>query len=75
MRRLARWRNKFSDAVRSIGAAIAVAVPVLVRDLAGLGGAGLIAYGVWLIHPPSGFIAAGLMLVAGAALTALAKAP
>ncbi len=32
------------------------------RDLVGLVGVGLIGYGAWLIFPPAGFIAAGLIL-------------
>lgn len=47
-------------------------VPVLVRDLVGLAGAGLVAYGAWLIYPPAGFLAGGALLIAAAALAALA---
>lgn len=40
------------------------------RDLAGLAGAGLVAYGAWLVYAPAGFITAGTLLLAGAALLA-----
>ncbi|MFI4983301.1 MAG: hypothetical protein ACHQIO_23350 [Nevskiales bacterium] len=42
----------------------------MLRDAAGLGGAGLCAYGAWLIYPPAGFIAGGVLLLAGAWLSA-----
>lgn len=42
----------------------------LVRDTAGIGGAALTAYGASLIYPPAGFIVAGLLLLAGAWLSA-----
>ena len=51
--------------------AIAVAVPGLVRDLAGLCGVGLVSYGAWMIYPPAGFIAGGILLIVGALLLAL----
>ena len=50
---------------------IAGAVPGLVRDLAGLCGVGLVAYGAWMIYPPAGFITAGLLLIVGTLLIAL----
>lgn len=46
------------------------AAPVIVRDLSGLAGAGLIAYGAWLAHEPAGFIVGGVELIAMAALAA-----
>jgi hypothetical protein len=51
--------------------AIAGAVPGLVRDLAGLGGVGLVSYGAWMIFPPAGFITAGLLLIMGSLLVAI----
>lgn len=51
--------------------AVAAAVPGLVRDLAGLCGVGLVAYGAWLIYPPAGFITGGFLLIVGALLIAL----
>jgi hypothetical protein len=48
--------------------AIGGAIPAILRDLAGLAGAGAIAYGAWLIHEPAGFIAGGVLLVCGALL-------
>jgi glucose dehydrogenase len=47
-------------------------LPVVVRDLAGIGGVALVTLGAWQIYPPAGFIVAGLSLVAAAWL--LAKA-
>lgn len=47
-------------------------VPALLRDLLGLAGAGLIAYGAWLISPPAGFITGGALLVIGVVLSSLA---
>ena len=44
-----------------------------VRDLSGLAGAALVAYGAWLIYPPAGFIVGGLMLLAGAVFSARAR--
>jgi hypothetical protein len=38
----------------------------IVRDLAGIAGASLISAGVGMIHLPSGLIAAGVMMLAGA---------
>ena len=50
---------------------LAASVPSALRDLAGLCGVGLIAYGAWLIYPPAGFITGGLLLVVGALLLAI----
>ena len=50
---------------------IAGAVPGVVRDLAGLAGVGLVSYGAWMIYPPAGFVAGGLLLIVGALLAAL----
>ena len=50
---------------------IAMAVPGLVRDLAGLCGVGLVSYGAWLIYTPAGFITAGILLIVGALLISL----
>ena len=50
---------------------IAGAVPGLVRDLAGLCGAGLVSYGAWMIYPPAGFITAGILLIVGTLMIAL----
>ena len=59
--------NLLAAAVRTI----AMAVPSLVRDLAGLCGVGLVSYGAWLINPPAGFITAGILLIVGALLISL----
>jgi len=42
----------------------------LLRDALGLAGCGLLSYGAWLCYAPAGFIVAGLMLLAGAWLSA-----
>ena len=59
--------NLFAAAVRTI----AMAVPSLVRDLAGLCGVGLVSYGAWLIYTPAGFITAGILLIVGTLMIAL----
>lgn len=48
------------------------ALPVVARDLMGIAGVALIAYGAWLIKPAAGFIVAGALMVA--ATVALARA-
>lgn len=45
-------------------------LPTLARDVAGLAGAGLLAYGAWLIYMPAGFLTGGALLLAGAFLAA-----
>jgi hypothetical protein len=47
------------------------AMPGFLRDLVGLSGVGLVAYGAWLIYPPAGFIVGGCLLILGALLIAL----
>ena len=42
----------------------------LLREGAGLAGAALIAYGAYQIHPALGYGVAGLLLMAGAVLSA-----
>lgn len=46
----------------------ALLLATVMRDLAGLAGAGLVAYGAWLVFPPAGFITGGVLLLAGALL-------
>jgi hypothetical protein len=48
--------------------AVKRAIPVLMRDVAGVAGVGLVAYGAWRIYEPAGFIVGGLCLVAAAFL-------
>jgi hypothetical protein len=50
-------------------AGFGVFAAVALRDLAGLGGIGAIAYGAWLIAPSYGFIAGGMLVLAGAILS------
>jgi len=52
---------------------LALALPDLVRDLVGMTGAALVAYGAWQIYQPAGFITGGAMLIAGVAYSAIAK--
>jgi hypothetical protein len=49
-----------------------VSAPAVLRDLAGLAGAGCVAYGAWLLLPAAGFIVGGALLMAGAWLHARA---
>lgn len=48
-------------------------LPVIVRDVAGLLGAALLAYGARLIYPPAGYIVGGLLLLAGSLFLARAE--
>jgi hypothetical protein len=41
---------------------------VMVRDILGLAGAGLLSYGVWLAYRPGGFIVGGLLILTWAVL-------
>lgn len=45
-------------------------VPIVVRDVSAIGGAGLIAYGAWLAYPPAGYVVVGLVLLAASILGA-----
>jgi hypothetical protein len=45
----------------------------LIRELTGLAAVGLIAYGVWVINPPFGFITGGILLLAGTILLAMKR--
>ncbi|QOG20446.1 hypothetical protein [Bradyrhizobium sp. SEMIA] len=38
-------------------------VPHVMNDIAGFAGAGLIAYGAWLIFVPAGFLVGGTLLM------------
>lgn len=44
-------------------------IPDLSRDVFGLAGAGLVAYGAWLAYPAAGFIVGGVLVLAGAFLS------
>lgn len=56
--------------LRRLGAAVAAGGGIVLRDLAGIAGAGSISYGAWLIAPAAGFIVGGILLIAGAWLHA-----
>ena len=45
-------------------------LPDATRNVVGICGAALMAYGAWLIYAPAGFIVGGVMLIAGVALSA-----
>ena len=49
---------------------LAKAAPAVVRDCAGIAGVGMIAIGAGQIYAPAGLIAGGLLLLAGAVLSA-----
>ena len=49
---------------------LARALPDLLRELIGLSGAAMIAYGCWRLHPSAGLIVGGILLIAGAWLHA-----
>ena len=46
----------------------------VLRDIIGLAGVGLFAFGAWLAWPPAGFMAAGALLMLGAWLLARGEA-
>ena len=50
-------------------------IPEIVRDVAGIAGGSLVAYGAALIYRPAGFIVGGLLLIAGAIFAALGSPP
>jgi hypothetical protein len=52
---------------------VARVMPALLRDLAGLAGVALIAFGAWQIYPPAGFIVAGVLLVVGAIILGMQR--
>lgn len=54
---------------RSIASGVAKALPDVTRDIAGLAGVGLIAYGAWLVYPPAGYIVGGVLLIVGVLVT------
>jgi hypothetical protein len=47
---------------------VRAAAPALIRDAAGLVGAGSIAYGAGLVYLPAGFIVGGLLALVGSLL-------
>lgn len=51
-----------------VATTIGRALPTVIRDVAGLAGVGLIAYGAWLIMPAAGYITGGALLVLGVVL-------
>ncbi len=48
------------------------ALPVFLRDAAGVIGAALIAYGAWRVYAPAGYIMGGALLLTGSILLARA---
>lgn len=57
---------------KALAAAAGKRAPVILRDLAGLAGCGLVAAGAGMIYLPAGLIVGGALLVAGAYLSARA---
>jgi hypothetical protein len=45
-------------------------LPVIVRDVVGILGAGLIVYGAWRASPVAGFVVCGIMLLFASTLLA-----
>lgn len=48
---------------------LGVAMPALIRSGIGIGGAGLIAYGAWMVYAPAGYVVGGILLIAGVILS------
>jgi len=57
---------------KALAAAAAKRAPVILRDLSGLAGCGLVSIGAGMIYLPAGLIVGGALLVAGAYLSARA---
>jgi len=53
---------------------LVIAMPALIRSGIGIGGAGLIAYGAWMIYAPVGYIVGGVLLIAGVILSEMSSA-
>lgn len=60
--------KKIKAAVRFIVDLMIVGTPAVLLNGAGAAGVALIGYGAWLIYAPAGFIAWGMLLLAGAIL-------
>ncbi len=73
MGKIRRLLSAIGRGSRRAGSAIAARIPTVARDLSGLAGAGLVSYGMWLIYAPYGFITGGILLLAGAFLSAKAS--
>jgi hypothetical protein len=58
--------------VKKFFGALLDALPVILRDLGGLGGIASTTFGAWQIYAPAGWIVGGLFLIAGAWLLARA---
>lgn len=56
--------------LQRIGLAIAGGWGFVMRDLCGLAGMALVAYGAWLTYPPAGYIIGGALLLAAAWISA-----
>ena len=60
--------NPIGRALAAIFAWLGAILPTVLRDGAGLAGAGAVSYGAWLVYQPAGFIVGGLLLIVGAIL-------
>ncbi len=49
---------------------VAAALPAIFRDLFSIVGAGLVSYGAWLVFPPAGYIALGVIVLSATILSA-----
>ncbi len=58
------------EKLKSVGRLAAAAAPAVLRDAAGLAGAGMVAHGAAEIYAPAGWIVGGIMLLAAAWLAA-----
>lgn len=67
-RRVERERRQRARRVRArlVMQTVVSGASIAIRDLAGLAGAGLIAFGTWQIYQPLGIIVGGVLLLAGA---------
>jgi hypothetical protein len=63
----------FWGGVRAGARWFAAILPALIIDLFGLIGLGSLSYGCWLVYRPSGFIAAGVVLIAAVAIGLLRR--
>lgn len=61
--RLSSISSRVSSSLRSIRRSVTAHTPSMVAHLFFLVGLGAVAYGVWLIYRPAGFIFAGLEMM------------
>ncbi len=59
---------------KALGAAALAIAPSVLRDVAGLAGGAMIAWGAHMVYAPAGWIIGGVEIVAVVIVSALAKA-